>query len=199
MKLDKLQLNTENPRNITEAAMEKLKRSITEFPQMMEARPIVVDENFTVLGGNMRLQALRALGKTEVPDNWVKKLDELTEEQKEEFIIKDNLGYGDWDWDLLEMNWDFELLDDWGFKLSGEAEEIGMGEGFDLPEGEKPPFQQMTFTLADAQAEYLREAMSQARPLADQNENHGNENGNGNALDALAILAMEQLKTENDG
>jgi len=85
---------------------------------MMELRPIVVDENGVVLGGNMRYAALEYLGKTEKPDSWVKRADELTEEQKKEFIIKDNVGFGDWDLDLLENEWDTDLLADWGLDLA---------------------------------------------------------------------------------
>jgi DNA modification methylase len=84
---------------------------------MMELRPIVVDKNFVVLGGNMRLDALKANGMTEIPDEWVKRASELTEEQKQEFIIKDNAGFGEWDWSALASDWSELPLADWGVDL----------------------------------------------------------------------------------
>lgn len=111
--IDLINLNPENPRNITDVQFQKLKKSIKDFPQMLEMRPLIVDENRTVLGGNMRLQALKDLGYTEVP---VMNVNNLTEEQKKEFVIKDNLSYGEWDWDILENNWDVSTLNEWGLE-----------------------------------------------------------------------------------
>jgi len=118
MKLKDIKKNPDNPRVLKNNKFKKLVKSIEDFPQMMELRPIVVDENGVVLGGNMRYAALEYLGKTEIPDSWVKRADELTEEQKKEFIIKDNVGFGDWDLDLLENEWDTDLLADWGLDLA---------------------------------------------------------------------------------
>ena len=106
--------NEENPRFITDAKFKKLVKSIKEFPEMLETRPLVVDENMIVLGGNMRLKALKSAGVFEVPVHQVKG---WTEEQKKEFIIKDNLGYGEWDWDIVANNWDLDKLNDWGLDL----------------------------------------------------------------------------------
>jgi arsenate reductase-like glutaredoxin family protein len=103
--------NPNNPRTISVSQMEKLEKSIEQFPKMLELRPIVIDENNMVLGGNMRLQALVNLGYKEVP---VVKVSELTEAQKKEFVIKDNVGYGDWNWEQLHLDWELEVLDDWG-------------------------------------------------------------------------------------
>lgn len=103
--------NGDNPRTITDNQMEKLKKSIQEFPNMLELRPLVVDGEMVVLGGNMRLEALKQLGYTQVP---ILKVDDLTEEQKREFVIKDNLAYGEWDWDILQVEWDMEQLQEWG-------------------------------------------------------------------------------------
>lgn len=118
MKLKEIKKNPDNPRVLKDDKFKKLLKSIEEFPQMMELRPIVVDENNIILGGNMRYEALRHLKKTEIPDSWVKKASELTEEQKREFIIKDNIGFGEWDWDLLANEWDVNNLDDWGLDIS---------------------------------------------------------------------------------
>lgn len=106
--------NPTNPRIIKDDKFKKLVKSIDEFPQMLELRPIVVDSNMVVLGGNMRLKACIAAGLKEVP---IIVADQLTDEQKGEFIIKDNVGFGEWDWDLLANEWDVEALTDWGLEL----------------------------------------------------------------------------------
>ena len=106
--------NPTNPRIIKDDKFKKLVKSIQEFPQMLELRPIVVDNNMVVLGGNMRLKACIAAGLKEVP---IIVADQLTDEQKGEFIIKDNVGFGEWDWDLLANEWDVEALTDWGLEL----------------------------------------------------------------------------------
>jgi DNA modification methylase len=106
--------NPTNPRIIKDDKFKKLVKSIQEFPQMLELRPIVVDSNMVVLGGNMRLKACIAAGLKEVP---IIVADQLTDAQKGEFIIKDNVGFGEWDWDLLANEWDVETLEDWGLEL----------------------------------------------------------------------------------
>lgn len=125
MKLSDIKKNPENPRTIRGEQFERLKRSIREFPQMMALRPIVTDSEGVVLGGNMRLEALKALGYKEVPDEWVKRADELTEEQRREFAVKDNAGFGDWDWDALANGWDDLPLQEWGLPLGlGTPEQV---------------------------------------------------------------------------
>jgi ParB-like chromosome segregation protein Spo0J len=116
MKVDKVKIsevktNPKNPRLIKDDKFRKLVKSIQEFPQMLELRPIVVDENNIVLGGNMRLKACKEAGMKEV---YIVKAENLTELQKDEFIVKDNVGFGEWDWDILANEWDAELLNDWG-------------------------------------------------------------------------------------
>ena len=106
--------NPTNPRIIKDDKFKKLVKSIEEFPEMLELRPIVVDANMVVLGGNMRLKACIAAGLKEVP---IIVADQLTDKQKGEFIIKDNVGFGEWDWDLLANEWDVETLQDWGLEL----------------------------------------------------------------------------------
>lgn len=114
LKVEELKPNPDNPRIIRDEKFKKLVQSIKDFPQMLDLRPIVVDKDYIVLGGNMRLKAVKEAGIKEVP---VLVVDNLTEEQKKEFILKDNIGYGDWDWAKLE-EWktDEELLD-WGIDL----------------------------------------------------------------------------------
>ena len=114
IKIDKLKPNPNNPRTINQINFKKLKKSIQEFPKMLELRPIVVDENYIVLGGNMRLQALKDLGIKEV---FCVQENELSEQQKQQFIIKDNVGFGAWDFDRLANEWEIENLDDWGVNV----------------------------------------------------------------------------------
>ena len=111
MKITEIKLNPNNPRVISAEKFEKLKSSIKDFPQMLELRPLVIDENNIVLGGNMRLRALQDLGIDEVPILYAK---DLTEEQKKEFTIKDNLSYGEWDIDSLANQYDSDILKAWG-------------------------------------------------------------------------------------
>jgi ParB-like chromosome segregation protein Spo0J len=106
--------NPSNPRIIKDDKFKKLVKSIQDFPQMLELRPIVVYGNMVVLGGNMRLKACIAAGLKEVP---IIVADNLTDAQKGEFIIKDNVGFGEWDWDLLANEWEPDALIDWGLDL----------------------------------------------------------------------------------
>lgn len=106
--------NPENPRFIKDAKFKKLINSIKSFPQMLEKRPIVVDENMVVLGGNMRLKACKAAGLFEV---WIDQAFGWTEQEKREFVIKDNVGFGEWDWDILANAWDENQLVDWGLDI----------------------------------------------------------------------------------
>ena len=112
--------NPANPRIIKDDKFKKLVKSIQDFPEMLELRPIVVDGNMVVLGGNMRLKACIAAGLKEVP---IIVADQLTDAQKAEFIIKDNVGFGEWDWDVLANEWDEQLLEDWGLELPLDYEE----------------------------------------------------------------------------
>jgi DNA modification methylase len=134
MNINEIKPNPNNPRIIKDDKFKKLVKSIQDFPQMLELRPIVIDENNIVLGGNMRLKACIEAGLTDVP---VKQAKELTEEQKKEFIVKDNVGYGEWDWDDLANNWDEQLLTEWGLDIPNfdatvlEAKE----DNFAVPDG----------------------------------------------------------------
>jgi DNA modification methylase len=112
--LTKIKANPNNPRLVKDDKFKKLVKSIQDFPQMLNIRPIVVNEDMVVLGGNMRLKACKEAGLKEVP---VIKASSLTEEQQREFIIKDNVGYGEWDWDLIANEWDAEQVTDWGLDI----------------------------------------------------------------------------------
>lgn len=125
VKISQVKKNPNNPRIIKDDKFQKLVKSIKDFPKMLELRPIVVNDDMVVLGGNMRLKACKEAGLTEIP---VIKASELTEEQQREFIIKDNLGFGEWDWEMIANKWDAEQLTNWGmdipdFKIEAEAQE----------------------------------------------------------------------------
>ena len=118
MKVSQLKLNKKNPRKISPEQMEKLKSSIQNFPKMMSLRPIVYDpDTMEVLGGNQRLLAIRALGMKEIPDDWAKSADELTEEEKREFILRDNIQSGDWDFEILEAEFNDFALQEMGIDM----------------------------------------------------------------------------------
>jgi hypothetical protein len=111
VKITAVKTNTANPRIIKDSKFKKLKTSLKDFPQMLKLRPIVVDENNIILGGNMRFKACQELNFKEV---YIVKAEDLTAAQKEEFIIKDNVGFGEWDWDILGNEWDINKLEEWG-------------------------------------------------------------------------------------
>ena len=134
MKIKDIKPNPSNPRIIKDDKFAKLVQSIKDFPQMLELRPIVINSDNIVLGGNMRLRACKEAGLKEVP---VMRADDLTPEQQAEFIIKDNVGFGEWDWDMLANQWDAEKLNDWGLDVPDfEATELEAdGDDFDVPDG----------------------------------------------------------------
>ena len=121
VKLSEVIPNPNNPRQIKDDKFKKLVESIKNFPEMLSLRPIVVNDNMVVLGGNMRLKACKEAGLKEVP---IIKASELTDEQQKEFIIKDNVGFGEWDWDQLANEWDVEQLTDWGLDVPQFEPEI---------------------------------------------------------------------------
>lgn len=109
--ISKIKTNPDNPRIIKDYKFSKLVKSIREFPKMLELRPIIVNNKFVILGGNMRFKACIEAGLDKVH---IVKADELSEEQQREFIIKDNVGFGEWDWDLLGNQYEYQQLEDWG-------------------------------------------------------------------------------------
>ena len=135
VKISKVKGNPSNPRIIKNDKFKKLVKSIQEFPEMLKLRPIVVDEDMMVLGGNMRLKASKEAGLSEV---WIDIAEGLTEEQKKEFIVKDNVGFGEWDWAMLGNEWNTIKITEWGLdvwenqddknELDAELEWSGMPE-----------------------------------------------------------------------
>jgi ParB-like chromosome segregation protein Spo0J len=163
VKINEVKTNPKNPRLIKDDKFKKLVKSIQEFPQMLELRPIVVDENNIVLGGNMRLKACKEAGLKEV---YIVKAENLTEPQKDEFIVKDNVGFGEWDWDMLANEWDTELLDEWGLDLPVFMDEPSLDELIG-EEKNKPASMKITFKTV----EQLQEAENDIQELIDRKYN----------------------------
>ena len=197
-KTSEIKPNPNNPRIIKDDKFKKLVQSIKDFPGMLEKRPLIcftdTDKKLVVLGGNMRLKAANEVGLKELP---VILADDWTEEQKAEFLIKDNVGFGEWNWDELQSDWDVEKLDNWGLDLPGfDLSPNDLGENFSLPDGDKAPFQQMTFTLADEQAAIIKNAIDDIKGTDEYKyaETMGNENSNGNALYLIVASWAGQRK-----
>jgi hypothetical protein len=192
VKISEIKPNPNNPRLIKDDKFRKLVKSIQEFPDMLNVRPIVVNKDMVVLGGNMRLKAIKEAGHTEVAIEIV----DWTEDQQKQFIVKDNASFGEWDWSDLANNWDSEELTDWGVDIIGFSNVEDLGEDFSLPNGDKSPFQQMTFTLADEQAEQIKNAIEEIKRTEEYKyaETMGNENSNGNALYLIVMQWAEQKK-----
>lgn len=161
VKISTVKTNPKNPRLIKDDKFRKLVKSIQEFPQMLELRPIVVDENNIVLGGNMRLKACIEVGLKEV---FIVKAEDLTEQQKDEFIVKDNVGFGEWDWDILANEWDTEKLQDWGLDLPVFMDEPSY-EDLIGEEKNKPATMKITFTSP----EQLQKAEIEIQEILDRN------------------------------
>ena len=139
--INEVKSNPNNPRIIKDDKFKKLVASIKELPQMLELRPIVVNEDMVVLGGNMRLKACKEAGLKEIP---IIKASELNEEQQRAFIIKDNVGFGEWDWDALANEWDAEQLEEWGLDVWKVEEEPSLDELIG-EEKNKPASMKITF------------------------------------------------------
>jgi DNA modification methylase len=125
VKIEAIKANSKNPRVIKDDKFRKLVQSIREFPDMLNKRPLIcftdVDKKYVVLGGNMRLKAAQEIGLKEMP---IILADDWTQEQKDEFLIKDNVGFGEWDWDQLANEWDADLLDKWGLDIPNFDKEV---------------------------------------------------------------------------
>lgn len=159
MKLEEIKQNPSNPRFIKDEDFEKLKQSLEQFPKMMRLRPMVLNSDNIVLGGNQRLRALEELGYKEIPDEWVVRAEELTEEEQRRFIIVDNVGFGAWDWSIIQAeDWDLKELEDWGLQIpefdngseedqTGEGEDSGYTKKVETPEyepkNEKPEIKEL--------------------------------------------------------
>lgn len=134
VKLSDIKSNPNNPRIIKDDKFKKLVKSIQEFPKMLEIRPIVVNQDMIVLGGNMRLKASKEAGLKEV---FIVKADDLTEDEQKQFIIKDNVGFGEWDWDMLANEWEADELEEWGLdvpELTITEEPAAEEDDYEIPD-----------------------------------------------------------------
>ena len=192
-KISEVKLNPNNPRLIKDEKFKKLCQSLKDFPEMLNIRPIVVNKDMIILGGNMRYKAAKEIGLKEIPVT----IADLTEDQQREFLIKDNTSGGEWDWEVLANEWNSEELEAWGLDLVGfDLNSDDLGTEFSLPDGDKAPFQQMTFTLADEQAEQIKNAIADIKKTEEYKyaETMGNETSNGNALYLIIMQWAEQRK-----
>ena len=203
--LNKLKNNTgqieglpKNPRLLKDDKFKKLVKSIQDDPEMLELREVIAYDNngeLIVIAGNMRLKACQEVGIKEIP---TKILPQSTPVEKlKAYTIKDNVAFGEHNWSDLANNWDAEELTDWGVDIIGFSNVEDLGEDFSLPNGDKSPFQQMTFTLADEQAEQIKNAIEEIKSTEEYKyaETMGNENSNGNALYLIVMQWAEQRKS----
>jgi len=144
VKISKVLPNKHNPRIIKDSKFKELVASIKSFPKMFEKRPIIVDENMMVLGGNMRLKAAKEAGLKEV---WIDDTEDWTELEKREFIIKDNTPYGEWEWNMLANEWDSVQLAEWGLDVWQNQDDLEEPDFNELTDDNKnkPPTIKITF------------------------------------------------------
>jgi len=222
IKISEIKINPANPRVIKDDRFYKLVRSIAHFPAMLSKRGIVVDKNRMSLGGNQRKRGIEHIltmpdadfqklmeprqdlipfwdglrQKKSIPENWVVDGSDFTDDEIRRFVIADNVSFGELDMDALANEWDAKELQEWGLDLPVFAD-ISIGtDGFSLPDGDKEPFQQMTFTLADEQATQIKNAISDIKETEEYKyaETMGNENSNGNALYLIVMQWAGQRK-----
>ena len=188
-----------NPRQWGKGELEDLVKTIKQTPELLEMRGLIVypyNGKYVILGGNMRYSALREMSAVDAPcmivpeDTPIEKLREIT--------ILDNGSFGSWDYDMLANEWDDLPLADWGVP-AWETKNVNpddFGEDFSLPSGDKEPFQQMTFTLADFQASEIKDALEEAKGLEAYKTmiTFGNSNTNGNAIALIVEQWIESRK-----
>ena len=184
-----------NPRQWTQTDIDRLAKSLQETPELFVARPLIVYPyagEYIILGGNLRYEGAKKNKMKDVPVHIL--AEDLSLEKLREIVIKDNGSFGEWDMDMLANEWDDLPLKDWGVDI-GEWKQVDVspddfGEEFSLPSGDKQPFQQMTFTLADMQAQEIKDALEEVKGLEEYKTmiTFGNSNSNGNAI----ALIVEQ-------
>ena len=232
VKLSALKLNDGNPRIIKDFKFHQLVKSLLTFPEMLKLREVVCDETMLILGGNMRCRALmhiaqmteqelkqqlKSYGKEDLTDYWmawhdspmenVKIARGLTDEQKKEFIAKDNVSYGEWDWDMLANEWDMEDLKDWGVDIPvdwGNDKDKGVdispddfGDEFNLPNEGKSEFGTMTFVVTEEQRELILECLNIAQYCDGFNDDADNKNRNGEGLRLIVAEWKNTLLAQN--
>jgi len=183
-----------NPRTLKDDAFKKLCASIKDNADYFEARPLILSDRtgeLIILAGNMRFEAAKYNGLKEAPTILLRG---LSEEKEREIVVRDNVSSGQFDWDILSSEaWGTDMqLAAWDVPLPMVYNSEGFGEDFTLASGDRAPFQQMTFTLADEQAERIKGAIANVR--VQQGTECGNENGNGNKLHQIVLEWAEQKK-----
>ena len=190
-KLSELKPAPYNPRQSNVEQEKQLKSSLEKFGVV---EPIIFNKQTGyIVGGHFRIRELKKLGYKEIECVIV----DLNEADEKELNIRLNANTGSWDWDELANNWDSELLSDWGLKIPGLVNDSDeFGTDFNLPEGDKAPFQQMTFTLADEQATQIKNAIADIKKTDEYKyaETMGNENSNGNALYLIIMQWIGNIK-----
>lgn len=193
-----------NPRQWTQTDINRLAKSLEETPELFEARPLIVyphADKYVILGGNLRYEGAKKNGMKDVPAHILDA--ELDIDKLKEIVLKDNSSFGDWDMDMLANEWDDLPLREWGIDMPdweqkdvNEVSPDDFGEAFALPDGDKEPFQQMTFMLADAQAAEVKEAIEEAKGLEAYKTmiTFGNSNSNGNAIALIIEQWIESRK-----
>lgn len=188
-----------NPRVIKDKKFKKLVKSIEENPEMLDLREILVypqGDKFIAIGGNMRLEAVKKLGYKDVPCKVLPV--ETPAENLRAYIVRDNASYGEWDFDELANCWDIDELELADIEVT-QIDVNTLDDDFVLPEGEKKPFQQMAFLLADAQAHLLKEALEMVGERWKKEEMFGNTNKNANALYTIVKEWKGQQQWEEQG
>ena len=159
MKLKDIKPNPNNPRVLRDDKFQKLKQSIKEFPKMLSLRPMVIDENNVVLGGNMRLRALQELGFNDIDEAWVKRSSDLTEEEKKRFIIADNVAFGEWDWDTLANDWEVVDLEAWGLDIPQFNQDVNLDDFFEESNEQKEEKFKITLEYTEDDYNEVNEAL----------------------------------------
>lgn len=151
----KIKLNPNNPRLIKDDKFKKLVQSIKDFPEMLDIRPIVVNADMIILGGNMRYKACVEAGLKEIP---VIVADNLTEEKQREFLIKDNTSGGEWDWEMLANEWDAEQLEDWGLTVNNfNTDSINLDDFFEESNEQRDQKNKIVLEYTDEEFELVNE------------------------------------------
>ena len=157
VKISEIKINPNNPRLIKDDKFKKLVQSIKDFPEMLDIRPIVVNKDMVILGGNMRLKACKEAGLKVVP---IIIADNLNEEQQREFLIKDNVSGGEWDWEVLANEWDAEQLEDWGLTVNNfNTDSINLDSFFEEDNSKKENKNKIILEYTDEEFELVNEAL----------------------------------------
>jgi len=149
VKISEVKPNPNNPRIIKDEKFKKLVQSLKDLPEMAEVRPIVVNTDMIVLGGNMRLKAMKEAGWKDVPVEVV----DWDEDKQRQFIIKDNVGFGEWDWDMLANEWDADILGEWGLDV-WKASNVNLDDFFSEDNSSEPSETKKTIVLEYTDSEY---------------------------------------------